>query len=152
MDPVSLIVAALTAGAVAAATDVTTQAIKDAYTGLKSIILTKFGQKPAVQSAVEQLEQDPESKGYAMVAQEQLQKAGAGQDQEIVAKAQTLSDLLKQAGLSGGGVYTAHLSGSGAIAQGTGAVAAGAGGIAVGGNVHGGISSGSPAKPNEPNS
>jgi len=151
MDPVTLIVAALTAGAVAAAKDVTTQAIKDAYTGLKSLILEKFSQKPAVTVAVQRLEEKPESKIRQDGAKEDLQDAGAGQDKEIAAQANALLDLLKQAGQLGGGAHSAIVTGSGAAAQGQ-SVAAGAGGIAVSGGVQGGISVGSPAKPNEPNS
>lgn len=47
--------------------------------------------------------------------------------------------------------YTAHLTGSGAIAQGPGAVAAGQGGMAIGGNVHGNVSHGR-SEENKPSS
>jgi len=40
MDPISAIVGALVAGASAAATDVASKAVKDAYDGLKALILT----------------------------------------------------------------------------------------------------------------
>jgi hypothetical protein len=42
--------------------------------------------------------------------------------------------------LGNASLYTAQLTGSGAIAQGPGAVAAGQGGVAIGGSVHGNVS------------
>jgi hypothetical protein len=147
MDPVTLIVGALVAGAVAATKDVTAQAIKDAYSGLKSLIVQKYGKAA---SAVVLLADEPESKPHQEVAKMALEKAGVSQDAELVSQAQALLDLLKQVGQLDRATYNAYMSGSGAIAQGSGAVAAGQGGIAVGGDVQGGISVGSGAKPNEP--
>jgi hypothetical protein len=147
MDPVTLIVGALVAGAVAATKDVTAQAIKDAYSGLKSLIVQKYGKAA---SAVELLAEEPESKPHQEVAKMALEKAGVSQDAELAAQAKALLDLLKQAGQLDRATYNAYVSGSGAIAQGPGAVAAGQGGIAVGGNVEGGISLGGPAKASEP--
>ncbi|MFN8465486.1 MAG: hypothetical protein U0X20_08045 [Caldilineaceae bacterium] len=147
MNPVTLIVGALVAGAVAATKDVTAQAIKDAYAGLKSLIIQKYAK---ASGAVQQLEEKPESEGRQAVAKEELVEAGAGMDEAIVTQAKALLDLLKEAGQLDRASYNANVSGSGAIAQGPGAVAAGQGGIAVGGDVQGGISVGSTAKPNEP--
>jgi len=147
MDPVTLIVGALVAGAVAATQDVTAQAIKDAYSSLKSLIVQKYGK---ASGAVQHLEEKPESEGRQAVAKEDLQEVGAGKDEAIVSQAKALLDLLKEAGQLERATYNAYMSGSGAIAQGSGAVAAGQGGIAVGGNVEGGISVGSTARPNEP--
>ena len=54
MDPVSLIVAALAAGASAALKDTATEAIKDAYNGLKSLLKRKLGNEPAAQVAIDE--------------------------------------------------------------------------------------------------
>ncbi|MCZ8249832.1 MAG: hypothetical protein ACK5U2_04825 [Microcystis sp.] len=43
MEPISLILAALAAGAVAAAKDTAGTAVKDAYESLKALIKKKFG-------------------------------------------------------------------------------------------------------------
>ena len=43
MEPISLILAALAAGAAAAAKDTAGTAVKDAYEGLKALIKKKFG-------------------------------------------------------------------------------------------------------------
>lgn len=45
MDPVSLIVAALVAGAAAGTTDTVGTAIGDAYAGLKALLQRRFGRK-----------------------------------------------------------------------------------------------------------
>jgi hypothetical protein len=135
MDPITLIVTAATAGAVAASKDVAAQAVKDGYAALKALIVRKFGQKVDVAA----LEKDPDSKARQGVLKEELETAGAAQDAEVVQQAQALLDLLKQHGLEAGPSYQAELRGSGAIAQGPGAVAAGKGGVAVGGDVKGDV-------------
>jgi hypothetical protein len=139
MDPVTMIVTAVAAGAVVAARDVTAQVVKDGYTGFKALIVRKFGDKPDVLDAVEEVEKKPDSKGRQETLKEELAAAGAGRDADLVRQAQALLDLLKEHGLAGGTSYRAEVHGSGAVAQGPGAVAAGEGGIAVGGNVEGGI-------------
>ena len=133
MDPITIIVTAVTAGAVAASKDVAAQAVKDGYAALKALIVHKFGQKVDVAA----LEKGPKSEARQAVLKEELETAGATQDTEVVQQAQALLDLLKQHGLELGPSYHAELRGSGAIAQGPGAVAAGAGGVAVGGDVKG---------------
>ena len=139
MDPLTIIVTALTAGAALAAKDVAGQAIKDGYTGLKTLIVRKFQNKPDVTQAVEQVEHKPESKGRQDTLKEELETAGAGNDAEIIEQAQALYDLIKKHEAATGDSYTATLVGSGAMAQGPGAVAAGSGGVAIGGSVQGGV-------------
>jgi hypothetical protein len=135
MDPLTLIVTAVTAGAVAASKDVAAQAVKDSYAALKALLVRKFGQKVDVAA----LEKDPDSEARQGVLKEELETARAAQDADLVQQAQALLDLLKQHGLELGPSYQAELHGSGAIAQGPGAVAAGKGGVAVGGDVKGDV-------------
>jgi hypothetical protein len=142
MEPITVIVAALVGGAAAAAKDVGAQAVKDAYNGLKGLIVRKFGGKGDVTVALDQAERKPDSEARQAVLQEELAGAGADQDAELVRQAQALLDLLKAHGAAPSTTYTATVTGSGAIAQGEGAVAAGEGGVAVGGDVHGGIRTG----------
>ena len=139
MDPATVVVTALVAGAVAAAKDVAAQVIKDGYAGLKALVFKKFGSKPDVAEAVQKVEQKPDSKGRQETLKEELTAAGADKDEELRKQAQALLDLLKQHDPATLATYSATLIGSGAIAQGTGAVAAGKGGVAVSGNVGGGI-------------
>jgi hypothetical protein len=137
MDPISTIVAALAAGAVAATTDVAAQAVKDGYAAFKGLLVGKLGDKSDVADALDRVESRPDSEARQAVLKEDLETAGAGQDAELVQGAQALLDLLKAHGLAAGPSYRATLTGSGAIAQGEGAVAAGERGVAVGGDVKG---------------
>ncbi len=88
MDPVTVtIVSALAAGAAAAAKDVATDAIKDAYTGLKRLITDRYERAAPFADAVET---DPASKPEQTVLAKQLDQAGAAKDQELKAAAQAL--------------------------------------------------------------
>jgi beta-phosphoglucomutase-like phosphatase (HAD superfamily) len=140
MEPVTTtIVAAVVAGAVAATQEVASQAIKDAYQGLKGLIVKRLGKKADVEEALEKVEARPDSEARQAVLQEEMEMAQADEDAEVVAKARELLALLKREGAAAGTSYRAELHGDGAIAQGSGAVAAGKGGVAVGGNVQGGV-------------
>ena len=90
MNAISIIVTALVTGAAAALKPASEQAIKDAYAGLKELIQRKFGR---VDVAV--LETDPASKARQAVIQEDLEKAGAGQDEELLSKAKALLDAIQ---------------------------------------------------------
>lgn len=70
MDPVvAAIVAALASGAIVAAKDVATNAVKDAYAGLKKLIVSRFEKaKPFVEA----VEASPESKPEQQVLARQL--------------------------------------------------------------------------------
>jgi hypothetical protein len=61
MDPVSLIEAALVAGAAASTQDVASQAVKDAYAGLKTLLNRLFADKPKAQVILEEHEADHET-------------------------------------------------------------------------------------------
>ena len=135
MDPVTVIVSALAAGAVAAAKDVATQAVKDGYAGLKALVVRRFEGKGDVTTALEQVEKKPESTARRDVLTEELKTAGAERDSELLSLAQALLELLKKEGHDTAS-YSACLFGDGAIAQGKDAVAAGKGGVAVKGNMY----------------
>jgi len=104
MDPLTVITAAVSAGATLALKSTAEQAVKDAYGALKSLILSKFGSKGDTAKAVEAVESKPESEGRKTTLQEELEAAGAGKDQEVVDKATELLKLLesKSPGASGG--------------------------------------------------
>lgn len=142
MEPITIIIAALVGGATAAAKDVGKQAVKDAYDGLKGLVVRKFGTKGDVTAALEQAEKKPDSGPRRAVLEEELAGVGADQDEELVRQAQALLDLLEAHGAASATTYTATLTGSGAIAQGPGARAAGKRGVVVEGDVHGGIRTG----------
>lgn len=90
MEPVTLILTALVAGAAKAAGD----AAPDAYKGLKALIQKKFAGKPVAEAMLEEHEKDPET--YAAPLKKNLVEAGADQDEEILKAAQALLDKIKE--------------------------------------------------------
>ena len=90
MDPVTLLVSTLALGATAALKDTAGEAVKDGYAGLKSLIVKKFGPKPAVDA----LEQKPESANKRESAAEDL--ADAAVDEEVVAAAADLAKAVQR--------------------------------------------------------
>ncbi|AVH68388.1 hypothetical protein [Nostoc sp. 'Peltigera membranacea cyanobiont' N6] len=118
MDPISLIIAALGAGAIAASKDIAGTAVKDAYQGFKTLIKKKFEGDPVAQVLVdakpEQIKQTED------LLKDSITKAGVDKDEEIIKAAQ---ELLKQekpeefkAGkfnITGGvkGIVAEHISG-----------------------------------------
>jgi hypothetical protein len=115
MDPISLIIAALAAGAIAGVKDAAGQAVKDAYAGLKGLIRRRFVGNPEAEAALGQLERQPGS-DQAPLAQH-LQAAGAADDEELVRAAQA---LLKQADPAGAraGKYDVRITGGKGIVVG----------------------------------
>ena len=93
MDPASLIVAALVAGAAAGLTETASQAIKDAYAGLKGLIQQRFADKPEAEMALAQHEAKPEV--WEAPLKDALAEAGAAGDEAIVQQAQKVLQLVQ---------------------------------------------------------
>jgi hypothetical protein len=91
MEPISLIVAALVAGAVASVKDVAAEAVKDAYQGLKTLIKDRYKKVN-----VETLENNPEDEARQKIIQEDLTAANVTSDPELLEKAQTVLDEVKK--------------------------------------------------------
>lgn len=91
MDPVSAIVTALVTGAAAALKPTTEKAIKDIYEGIKALIKRKMNTP-----VIEVLEADPTSEAAKNLLHEQLIKASAGDDEELLTDARQLLKLIKQ--------------------------------------------------------
>lgn len=113
MDPVSLIVAALVAGAATALKDTASQAVKDAYAGFKALLRRRTEDAPAVEVAMQQHEEAPEV--WEQPLRQQLTKAGIGQDAEVVAAATRLLALADP-----GGKYTVTITGGQGVVVGDG--------------------------------
>jgi len=96
MEPVTLILSALVAGAAKAATD----AVPDAYNGLKALIKKKFEGKPAAQMVLEEHEKDPET--YEAPLKKNLIETGIDKDKAIIEKAQELMKALAPQGAAAG--------------------------------------------------
>jgi predicted Rossmann fold nucleotide-binding protein DprA/Smf involved in DNA uptake len=112
MDPLTLIVTAVTVGAALGLKPVAEQAVKDAYAGLKRIIMDKYNDRKKVVPAVQNLEEDPESEGWKALLKEGLAKLEAGQDEELLQAAQ---DLLTKAGPEGEKVGSYTIIGDGNV-------------------------------------
>jgi hypothetical protein len=92
MDPVTLILSALVAGATAAAKDTATQGVKDAYLGLKALIQRRFAGKQEAEVALAQHEQKPDVWKEPLKAA--LTDTGTARDDEVVKAAQALMKLV----------------------------------------------------------
>lgn len=93
MEPVSLIVTALTAGAAVALKDTASQAVKDAYGGLKTLIQKRFAGQPEAEMALAQIEKKPEV--WAAPLQDALAESGLDKDEEILKQAQQVLKLVQ---------------------------------------------------------
>lgn len=91
MDPVTVIVSALAAGASVALKSTAETVIKDAYNGFKALIQRKFGKVD-----VAPVEARPESEAKRASVAEDLKDAGADQDAEVLDAATKLLALLEQ--------------------------------------------------------
>src|SRR5947209_68546 len=109
MDPVSLIEGALAAGAAASAQDTAGQAVKDAYSGLKTLLSRLFAEKPKAQVIINEHEADPEP--YGKPIRKLLTEAHVEQEQEILEAAQRVMNLVQpqQAAL---GKYNVQITGN----------------------------------------
>jgi hypothetical protein len=91
MDPITLIVTALAAGAAAGLQSAAPKVITDAYEGIKAIIKRKYGQVD-----LKTLESSPASSNRKGVVKEELEKTDAGQDEELLRQAQAVLQAVKQ--------------------------------------------------------
>lgn len=91
MEPISLLLTAIVSGAAAALEPTTKQAVKDAYDGLKALIKRKWGEV-----GIESVERDPKSVKRRDVLMEDLEKAGAAPDEEVMKQAQEVIRAVKE--------------------------------------------------------
>ncbi|MEU1525969.1 hypothetical protein ABZ413_27615 [Nocardia rhamnosiphila] len=90
MDPVTMVVAALAAGAAAGLSDTSKQVVADAYQGLKRLINGKYNSVD-----LEIVEAQPGSNSRQAVLFEELENAGAGNDEELIEAAQHLLRIMR---------------------------------------------------------
>lgn len=93
MDPVSLIEGALVAGAAASAKDTAGEAVKDAYTALKTVLSRLFVDKPKAQVILDEHETDPQT--YEKPLKKLLIEAHADQNADLLAAAERVMTLIQ---------------------------------------------------------
>lgn len=108
-NAITLILTALTTGAAASVKETASAAVKDTYSGLKSLLQRRFEGKPKAQAALENHEEDPEN--YEKPLAKVLADAYIDQDQEILDVAQHLMALIhpQQVGM---GKYNIQITGN----------------------------------------
>jgi hypothetical protein len=104
MDPITLIVAALAAGASAGVIDALKDNAKDAakaaYGKLHDLVGRRFRGNVGAELILAEHQADPET--YAAPLAKKLAEAGAGDDADVVAAAKALLELVDQAGAKSG--------------------------------------------------
>jgi len=96
MDPTTLIVTALTAGA----TELTKTAVKEAYEALKGLVQRKFAGKPEAEVALVQVEEKPEECKAPL--KKAVEETGAYEDEAIVRAAERVLQLIQPQQASSG--------------------------------------------------
>lgn len=91
MDPVGMLVSALTTGAVMALQETAGTAIKDAYQGLVNVIGKRFANNPKATAALEGSKEDPET--WQKPLEKSLRESNLGEDDEILAMAQKVLQI-----------------------------------------------------------
>jgi hypothetical protein len=113
MDPVSLIVAALAAGASAALKDTAGQAVKDAYGGLKALLRRKLGDAPLTQQVIEKHAAAPDV--WEKPLQEELASTDVAEDEDVIRAAQALLARVDPEGARGGKYNVTITGGKGIV-------------------------------------
>jgi hypothetical protein len=86
MDPITT---ALIAGAAFVLKGAASEAVKDAYKGLKDILAGKL-------SSLANLEEDPADEDYRKAAEKELQKKGLAKDPAVLGKARELTQAIER--------------------------------------------------------
>jgi hypothetical protein len=109
MDPVTLIVTALAAGAALGLKDTASAAVMDAYRSLKRLVATRLAGRRDGELLLARNEEAPKVWEAPLAAE--LKAAGAAADPDLVAAAQVLMRLVDEAG-SRAGKYSVQVIGS----------------------------------------
>ena len=109
MDPVTVIVTALAAGAASALQDGVSAAVKDAYARLRALVTKQFADRPKAELVLAEHEAAPQTWEAPLAAE--LSAVGAEGNANLVAAAQALMNLVDEAG-SRSGKYLITVHGS----------------------------------------
>jgi P2-related tail formation protein len=92
MDPLSLILTAVAAGASAALKESAADVVKGAYEKLRGLLRAKLGGRPRGEMVLEAYEEDPDS--AEKLFGKELRESGADADEQIIEAAKELADLV----------------------------------------------------------
>ena len=109
MDPVTLVVTALAAGAALGLKDTASAAIGDAYGSLKALVTKRLADQRDGELVLARHEEAPQAWEGPLIAE--LTAAGAAGDADLVAAAQALMALVDEIG-SRAGKYRVQVQGS----------------------------------------
>jgi len=107
MDPITLIVTALAAGAALGIKDTASAAVTDSYAGLKALVQRRLSGRPDAELMLARHEQAPETWRAPLMAE--LTEVGADCDRDLIAAAQALLNMI---GAAGGGKYIVDVRGA----------------------------------------
>ena len=112
MDPLTaVIIAAAVTGFTTGTTQVVAERLFDGtYSKLKKLIHNKFGKDSDLADAVDKLEKDPNSKPRQGLVEEEVGKAGAAEDKELLAAAKALKDALESTAEGKDAISKYHIS------------------------------------------
>ena len=109
MDPVTLVVTALTSGATIGGQAVINTAFEQAYESVKTLVQQKLAGKPRAETLLADFEDDPET--YEKPLRKVLIQECIDQDEAIIEKAQKLMELI-QPHQSAAGKFNVHIAGN----------------------------------------
>jgi len=109
MDPITLIVTALAAGATSGVMEAASSAVKDAYASLRALVRKRLAGRPGAELVLSKHENAPETWQAPLAAE--LSETGADRDADLVAAAQALMRPVDKAGARTG-KYTVDARGA----------------------------------------
>jgi len=109
VDPITLIVTALAAGAALGLKDTASSAVRDAYAGLKALVTNRLAGRPGAEMVLSRYEKAPQTWQAPLIAE--LDEAGVGRDLDLAAAARALMSLVDEAGARAG-KYTVDVRGA----------------------------------------
>jgi hypothetical protein len=100
VDPVTMVVTALAAGAVVGVGETASTAVADGYRGLKSLLARVFGANPRAEMVLAEHETDPDTWRAPLI--KLLSDSGVDRDEQVIAAAQRLLGLADPQGSQAG--------------------------------------------------
>jgi hypothetical protein len=117
MEPITVILGALAAGAASGALDALKDDAQAAYGKLRGLVRKRLSANPDAELALAEYEADPKTGHVPLAAK--LKEVGAGEDADLLAAARTLMELLDHAGAKSG-KYDVTIKGSSGVQIGDG--------------------------------